>query len=1076
MKKMVCFGLALLLVLSAAQSSFAEGILPLEEEALLSEWDDEEQVPQDPLGDFWEESSLVSSPAEEGLEAFVSEIEPAAEEVAPDAFVSLEPTDDLVEDLGPDVVFYPEKKGTIYSGAAGTARNGVLNFKLTDFDPSYTTGMYLVYATATDIVYMEMNELNVGEDENGFVQASMNRMLPGLGGSDIVSTLFMPTKIYADRDYEILLQTRPETEAAQVDVTVYIKPFKEGILIDEGDLPENLHWAVTTTGKEDIPRYDEEYGNWTDLSFALTITGSGKMANFDRQIAENGRYDYWNGKSQYPAWFPYVAWINTVSLPEGLSNIGDCAFMSLSYLKEVTIPSSVKTIGANAFRDCNYGWNNKEGRWEQHGSIEKVTLPAGIESIGRDAFGGNNFLSTISYPKKLIDLATVCGWKNNEPPANSIRRAFGYDSLFNRDNLDDIAISPVKDITTPSSESITLPTQKKDIGRTGSYEFTAEKGGMQTIIVRGDSNMGVGIRRIISTNNGPNRQEEEIKGVNNTIRLNNGQVITIVSANLKAGERYIVRINPTREEEKEEIHFAFTIKPSVGAALMKGSCGDNLTYTLSILDPEGIKGYNPNHDETWDGYFTNSTLRLTISGTGRMQDYHLVMTQNGPDWGNKDHNPAPWQGLNQIQELVLEKGITHIGRYAFWGLWNMESLTIPEGVTSIGTDAFGNCSNSITDANGNQVRKGIKTLSLPASLKSIEERTFDLPILEKLNYPGTLRDLTEMTKSLGNGHWREGFLRATLHSIMQSPWYAAHMQDISLTPYKENVLVDLDQDIARDSGHYVFTLNELGLPAGNVTFNVTMKGYGGFHVAPVTKDDRGNDQYHLNALDGRKFGETGGSDSLTVSLKANTKYVLFIWTHLDEHHSDKVSASFTIGGTSSNLTLKQTSYQLTTKTKAQSFNLGATAKGGLSYKSDNSKVKVSKKGKVTVAKNFVGKASITVTAKATGNTPKETKIVTILVNPAGVKLSTLKSSKKGQLTISWKKNSAVTGYELQLATDKAFSQNLQTVTVAKSATTKQTVKKLTSKKTYYVRIRTYSKLPAGAFYSDWSAAKKLKIK
>ncbi|MBQ1493091.1 MAG: hypothetical protein IIZ39_14130, partial [Blautia sp.] len=76
MKKMVCFGLALLLVLSAAQSSFAEGILPLEEEALLTEWDDEEQVSQDPVGDFWEESSLVSSPAGAGLETFVSEIEP----------------------------------------------------------------------------------------------------------------------------------------------------------------------------------------------------------------------------------------------------------------------------------------------------------------------------------------------------------------------------------------------------------------------------------------------------------------------------------------------------------------------------------------------------------------------------------------------------------------------------------------------------------------------------------------------------------------------------------------------------------------------------------------------------------------------------------------------------------------------------------------------------------------------------------------------------------------------------------------------------------------------------------------
>ena len=1083
MKKMVCLGLALLLVLSCAQGSFAEAILPLEGEESVSSWDEEDigvwdgevmDVPDD-TGEVWEESFLISQ-EEEGLEAFVSEAEPALESGILESFDTLESADELVEALGPDVVFSPEKKGTIYTAAAGEARNGVLDFKLTDFDPSYTTGQYLVIAEASDVVYMEMNEKNVAEGENGFVQASMNRVIPGLGGGFFASNLFMPARIYADREYRIRLLTRPETDSAQVDVTVYIKPFQEGTLIDEGDLPENLHWAITATGKEDIPRHDEQYGVWEDLSFLLTITGSGKMADFDRQNSDDGSYDYWNGKSQYPEWFPYVSWINSLSLPDGLTHIGNCAFMNFSYLMEVTIPSSVKTIGANAFRDCNYGWNNQDGVWIQKGSLEKVTLPAGIESIGRNGFSGNEYFSTLSYPKSLLDLARVCGWAENEPPSNVLNSTFGWNNPFITANVGDIPVSPVEDITVPSENSNTLPAGQNAINRSGRYEFTVKEDGFKTIIARGNSNMYLSLRHIISQ--GPMYQDEEVRGVNNTLRLQDEQFIHILSVNLKAGETYVARFDSALDVEKEEIHFDFTIKPTVGAVLMQGSCGEKLTYKLSILDPEGIKGYDPNHDDNWDGHFTNSTLRLTISGTGKMNDYRLVLTENGPDLNQKESNPAPWfgQASQQITELVLEKGITHIGSFAFFGMWHLESLLIPEGVTSIGEQAFNATSNQFRDENGNQFWVGIKALSLPASLKTIGEGAFSLNALEKLSYPGTLRDLTEMTKSLGNGHWREGFLRATYHSIMGSPWYQTHMQDILMDPSKENVLVDLDHDIARDSGRFIFTLEDLGLPAGDVTFTVKSKGAGGFHVAPVTKDENGNEQYHLNVLEGRRFNGPDDTQSMTVSLKKGTRYVLFVWTHLDEHTYQMVSASFTIAGASSNLTLKETSYQLTAQTKAQSFNLGATAKGSLSYKSDNGKVTVSKKGKVTVAKNFVGKASITVTAKATGNIPKETKVVSIVVNPAGVKLSSLASSKKSQLTINWKKNAKATGYELQLATDKAFSKNLQTVKVAKAATTKKTVKKLTSKKTYYVRIRTYKTVSGSTYYSDWSAAKKLKIK
>ena len=69
--------------------------------------------------------------------------------------------------------------------------------------------------------------------------------------------------------------------------------------------------------------------------------------------------------------------------------------------------------------------------------------------------------------------------------------------------------------------------------------------------------------------------------------------------------------------------------------------------------------------------------------------------------------------------------------------------------------------------------------------------------------------------------------------------------------------------------------------------------------------------------------------------------------------------------------------------KAQSFNIGASCKGGatLTYASNNSSVKVSSAGKVTIAKNFTGTATITITAKAKGIYEKTTKKITVTVNP-----------------------------------------------------------------------------------------------
>ncbi|MBE7059830.1 MAG: leucine-rich repeat domain-containing protein [Ruminococcaceae bacterium] len=106
-----------------------------------------------------------------------------------------------------------------------------------------------------------------------------------------------------------------------------------------------------------------------------------------------------------------------------------------------------------------------------------------------------------------------------------------------------------------------------------------------------------------------------------------------------------------------------------------GTCGDNLTWTL---DNEGT---------------------LTISGTGKMEDYSL-------------RNGAPWKPLNyRTKKLVINNGITSIGDYAFWYETHLTSVVIPSGVTSIGNNAFTGC-------------EDMESIEIPNSVTTIGRLTF----------------------------------------------------------------------------------------------------------------------------------------------------------------------------------------------------------------------------------------------------------------------------------------------------------------------------------------------------------------
>lgn len=75
-----------------------------------------------------------------------------------------------------------------------------------------------------------------------------------------------------------------------------------------------------------------------------------------------------------------------------------------------------------------------------------------------------------------------------------------------------------------------------------------------------------------------------------------------------------------------------------------------------------------------------------------------------------------------------------------------------------------------------------------------------------------------------------------------------------------------------------------------------------------------------------------------------------------------------------------------------------------------------------------------------------------------------------QYKLTWSRNTAATGYQIQYARNGMFA-GAKKVTVKSGKTTSYTVKKLKKKKSYYARIRAYKSVGNTTYYSDWSAVK-----
>lgn len=166
--------------------------------------------------------------------------------------------------------------------------------------------------------------------------------------------------------------------------------------------------------------------------------------------------------------------------------------------------------------------------------------------------------------------------------------------------------------------------------------------------------------------------------------------------------------------------FAFNVFATEVTA--EGTCGENVTWSIS-----------------------GNTL--TISGTGPMDDFKSIVS-------------SPWfDYAEQVTNVIIEPGVTTIGKNAFFILGNVTSTTIPNTVTRIEESAYSNCwqlpnidiPDSVTFIGKEAFYSctGLTRLILPENLESCGPAAFAQ--CSGLKYVQISSRLTEMPNELFSG-------------------------------------------------------------------------------------------------------------------------------------------------------------------------------------------------------------------------------------------------------------------------------------------------------------------------------------
>ena len=381
-------------------------------------------------------------------------------------------------------------------------------------------------------------------------------------------------------------------------------------------------------------------------------------------------------------WYSQRESIKKVIIENGVTNIGDYAFMNCFALTSITIPNSVTTIGHCVFLNCsslasiislnsvtNIGYRTFEGtKWYEDqpdglvyaglllykykGTMPvntKIVVKEGTKKILDSAFSGCSGLTSITIPSSVTSIGGAAfsdcsGLKSVEIPESVT--SIGENAFFNS-----------------GLTSVTIPNSMTSIGNR-----TFERCDHLTSVIIGNSVTSIG--------------DAAFMGCSNLISVTIGNSVTSIGEGTFSCCSSLTSI--TIPNSVTDIRScAFYDCSALTSVTMGNSVNHIGRIAFSVSLHKNITTVSISDVVSWckikfDSYDANPLYRAE----------HLYL--NG----------------NEVNNLVVPDGVTGIGAYSFYNCKSITSVEIPNTVTSIGNQAFYNCS-------------GLTSLTIPESVTSV---------------------------------------------------------------------------------------------------------------------------------------------------------------------------------------------------------------------------------------------------------------------------------------------------------------------------------------------------------------------
>ena len=435
--------------------------------------------------------------------------------------------------------------------------------------------------------------------------------------------------------------------------------------------------------------------------------------------------------------------LTSVNIPEDVTSIGERVFMNCSQLASIEIPKSVTSIGKYAFSGCS--------------GLTSITILGGVTSIGDFAFSSCSQLASIEIPSSVTSIGNSAFWNCTGLTSITIPNrvtsignfAFRYcrslASITIPDSVTSIGVVAFDSCTNLKTISLSCGStlKKSDFGRQAnlvSYvSHTLKKTEAKAVTCTENGNKEYWTcehckKYFLSNDTNPEtakavEQSETVIPASHKLTKVEAKDATCSESGNKEYwtcehcKKYFLS-DDTNPETAKAVELSETILPAIqhkNAELRNASeptetspgySGDLYCPDCDKVVEKGYTYWNEGN-LTWKLYEDGT---LNISGTGAMKDY------------NADDNPSPAYNNSKVKKIVIEKGVTSVGDYAFRSCNNLTSIMISNSVTSIGNSAFFYCTS-------------LTSVTIPDNVTSIENYAFAYTGLKSITIPDSVTNI-----------------------------------------------------------------------------------------------------------------------------------------------------------------------------------------------------------------------------------------------------------------------------------------------------------------------------------------------